>query len=102
MMENHFLVLLGMILMGITCWLLSQKTGFMTQRPEDYADQSPHFNLRAHLNGPIQCEGMIYGPMGRVVSRFVADMDVAWTGNVGVMTERFTTTAAQCRTGNGR
>ncbi len=47
------------------------------------------FDLRQHLNGPILCEGVIYGPTGRVTSRFVADMEAKWEGNVGVMTEEF-------------
>jgi hypothetical protein len=41
------------------------------------------------LNGPIACEGVIYGPMGRVTSRFVADFEASWQGNVGTMTEVF-------------
>jgi hypothetical protein len=56
--------------------------------PRDYAN-GPRFDLRQHLNGPILCEGVIYGPTGRVTSRFVADFDARWDGNVGVMTERF-------------
>jgi len=41
------------------------------------------------LNGPIQCEGVIYGPTGRVASRFVADMNGSWDGNVGTLSEDF-------------
>jgi hypothetical protein len=41
------------------------------------------------LNGPLLCEGVIYGPTGRVSSRFVADMHATWDGNVGRMTEHF-------------
>jgi hypothetical protein len=47
------------------------------------------FDLRKHLNGSIECEGVIFGPFGRVSSRFVAEMDVTWDGNVGTMKERF-------------
>ena len=57
--------------------------------PADYAGKGPRFDLRRHLNGPLLCEGVIYGPTGRVSSRFVADFDARWDGNVGVMTERF-------------
>ena len=46
-------------------------------------------DLRQHLNGPILCEGVIYGPTGRVSSSFVADFDARWDGNVGRMTEHF-------------
>lgn len=72
------------VLLAATRWL-----GFAAQRPEDYAGKGPTFDLRTHLNGPILCEGVIYGPTGRVASRFVADMEAEWTGNVGVMRERF-------------
>lgn len=61
---------------------------FRAQRPEDYAD-GPVFDIRERLNGPIVCEGVIFGPTGRVTSRFVADFDARWDGNQGVVTERF-------------
>lgn len=88
-MDNLIFVLLGMTLMAAICCFMSRKINFMAQRPEDYEQGGLNFDMREYLNGPIQCEGMIYGPTGRVTSRFVADMDVTWTGNVGVMKERF-------------
>ena len=63
--------------------------GFQAQRPADYAGQEPQFDMREHLKGPILCEGVIYGPTGRVSSRFVADMEATWDGNRGVMAEHF-------------
>ena len=62
--------------------------GFASQRSSDYRE-GPTFNLHEHLNGPLVCEGVIYGPTGRVSSRFVADFDANWDGNVGVMREHF-------------
>lgn len=88
-MENFTFLLLGAAAMASLAWLMSRKMSFIAQRPNDYTAASPELNLREHLNGPILCEGMIYGPTGRVSSRFVADMDVEWDGNVGVMKERF-------------
>jgi hypothetical protein len=32
---------------------------------------------------------MVYGPTGRVASRFVADMEGNWDGNTGVLHEKF-------------
>lgn len=64
-------------------------TGFHTQRPADFAGQGPRFDPRTHLNGPILCEGVIYGPLGRVSSRFVAQMNGVWDGNRGVLDETF-------------
>jgi hypothetical protein len=64
--------------------------GFRAQRPAQYAGQGPAFDARTHLSGPILCEGVIYGPLGRVSSRFVADMHGTWQGNQGRLTEKFT------------
>lgn len=89
-MELIGFTLFGMVLMMGLIWLWTRKLSFLGQRPEDYEDKGPAFDLREHLNGPIACEGMIYGPTGRVTSRFVADMDVKWDGNVGMMHEVFT------------
>ncbi len=63
--------------------------GFRSQKPADLAGGSPRFDLRAHLSGPILCEGVIYGPLGRVSTRFVAEMEGSWDGNRGVLKERF-------------
>ena len=70
-------------------WLRSRLAGFPSQKPEHYAGEAREFDLRKHLNGPIVCEGVIYGPTGRVTSRFVADFEARWDGDNGVMTEYF-------------
>ena len=51
--------------------LLGRFTGFRAQRASDYAGGPVQFDLRRHLNGPLDCDGVIYGPTGRVSSRFV-------------------------------
>jgi hypothetical protein len=63
--------------------------GFRSQRPHHYAALSPSFDVRTHLSGHILCEGVIYGPLGRVTSRFVADMHGTWVGNQGTLSEAF-------------
>lgn len=88
-MESTLLILLGMLVASGLYWAHSRYLSFYAQAPDDYAGKGPNFDLREHLSGPILCEGVIYGPTGRVSSRFVADMDAQWDGNVGVMTERF-------------
>jgi hypothetical protein len=85
----------GLILMGVllTCTLVWAQR----QIPElsragacgPFDGKGPEFDLRQHLNGPLLCEGVIYGPTGRVSSRFVADFEAKWDGNEGWMTERF-------------
>ena len=47
------------------------------------------FNMREVFNGDIECEGVIYGPTGRVTSRFEADFHASWEGNIGTVQEVF-------------
>jgi hypothetical protein len=88
-MHPLLLVLLGALLTLALIAIAGRYAGFRSQRPAHFAGQEPQFDLREHLNGPILCEGVIYGPLGRVSSRFVADMEARWDGNRGVMTEHF-------------
>lgn len=88
-MPDFILILIGSALTLGLIWLVRRSIAFRAQSPEDYKDTAPHFDLRQHLNGPIICEGVIYGPTGRVSSRFVADFEAAWDGNKGWMTEEF-------------
>ncbi|MDU8910684.1 DUF3833 family protein [Aestuariicoccus sp. MJ-SS9] len=90
-MEALYYVLLGSVLMAVLGYLKTRYFTFVAQAPGDYADAPGEaLDLRRHLNGPIACEGVIYGPTGRVTSRFVGDFEAEWNGNVGVMRERFT------------
>lgn len=69
--------------------LVRRLAGFAAQRPQDHAALKPVFDPRRHLNGPILCEGLIYGPFGRVSSRFIARMEGRWDGNRATLSERF-------------
>ena len=69
--------------------LRARLAAFGAQRPQDYATQGPVFDLRHHLNGPLTMEGVIYGPTGRVVSRFHADAMGSWAAETGTLTEVF-------------
>lgn len=88
-MTPLWFILLGVVLTLGLLQLSRRFVGFRSQKPADLASRAPRFDLRQHLNGPIQCEGVIYGPTGRVTSRFVADMQGTWTGNTGTLQERF-------------
>lgn len=79
----------GVFAAAIMAWARSRYLDFSGQTPEDYADAPADFDLRTHLNGPLICEGVIFGPTGRVSSRFVADLHATWDGNRCRMTERF-------------
>jgi hypothetical protein len=37
----------------------------------------------------LTCEGVIFGPFGRVTSRFVAEFEGNWDGNEGELQEKF-------------
>ena len=69
-------------------WWMSRRFDFLAQSPEDY-DSGPEFDIRSILNGPLVCDGIIYGPTGRVASRFTAKFDATWDGDRGVMRELF-------------
>jgi hypothetical protein len=89
-MEPLYYVLLGSALMLVLGYLRTRYFDFAAQAPSDYGDAPGEaLDLRKHLNGPITCEGVIYGPTGRVSSRFVAEFDARWDGNRGHMKERF-------------
>jgi hypothetical protein len=82
-------VFLGVALTLALLVVSKRYIGFRSQTPADLAGRGPRFDPRQHLNGPILCEGVIYGPTGRVTSRFVADMQGSWDGNTGTLRERF-------------
>jgi hypothetical protein len=79
----------GLILIFGGLWIANRYFSFRAQTPEDYADHGPDFDIREHLNGPMLCEGVIYGPTGRVSSRFVAEFFAEWDGDKGTMRETF-------------
>lgn len=89
-MEILSYILLGAVTMAVLGYLKTRYFDFAGQLPEDYAAAPGEaFDLRTHLNGPITCEGVIYGPTGRVTSRFTGEFEAVWNGNRGVMKERF-------------
>ena len=79
----------GICLVLVVLAGLSRLMGFRTQKPSDFASNGPDFDMATHLNGKILCEGVIYGPLGRVSSRFVADMLGTWEGKTGTLAETF-------------
>ena len=62
---------------------------FMAQRPADYADTAPAFDVRTNLGGRMLSEGVIYGPTGRVTTRFVAEMNGVWGDGTATLAESF-------------
>lgn len=86
-MLTGFLIALFLVVAAVA--LRHRFASFSAQTPEDYERGQPQFDIRERLNGPILCEGIIFGPTGRVTSRFVADFEASWQGNTGTMTEVF-------------
>jgi hypothetical protein len=89
-MSSFLALIVGMALVLALLALGQRFIGFTAQKPADYAKATPPIDIRQHLSGPIRCEGVIYGPLGRVSSRFVADMEGRWDGNRGTLAEHFT------------
>ncbi|SMY09010.1 DUF3833 family protein [Flavimaricola marinus] len=87
-MTTVLTIALTLLLVAAFALVRRRYASFAAQRPEDY-DTEPMFDIRERLNGPIQCEGVIFGPLGRVSSRFVAEFDATWQGNIGIVKERF-------------
>lgn len=88
-MTTALAMCLGAALMLALVWLRRAYASFRAQRPDHYAHLSPPFDLRQHLSGPLVLEGILYGPTGRVTSRFVADAEGIWQGNDGTLREVF-------------
>jgi hypothetical protein len=88
-METFLLILLGALICAGLVLARRRFAHFYAQTPEDYDDVDPVFDLQKHLNGEMVCEGVIFGPFGRVTSTFVADFHITWDGNKGVMAETF-------------
>ncbi|MEJ6639436.1 MAG: DUF3833 family protein [Octadecabacter sp.] len=87
-MTSTILILLGAAIVVALIIVKARFASFMAQVPDDYSD-GPMFNMREVFNGPIECEGVIYGPTGRVTSRFEADFIASWDGNIGTVREEF-------------
>jgi len=82
-------ILVGLILALLIALARRRFAAFEGQSPEDYDDMGPEFDPRRHLSGALVCEGVIFGPTGRVTSRFTAEMLGTWDGNKGTLAETF-------------
>ncbi len=80
--------LLGALVVLALVWARGRFAAFAAQTPQDYTT-GPAFDLTRHLAGPLAMEGIIYGPTGRVASRFVATAEGRWENGQGILSERF-------------
>lgn len=88
-MDALIFLALGVALATTVVLVRRRFAEFPGQHPEDYSEGFPTFDLKQHLNGEMICEGVIFGPIGRVTSSFVADFDIRWDGDTAVMSEQF-------------
>ncbi len=88
-MDIVVFIFVGILLSFAVALLRRRLWAFHGQSPEDYEEGFPTFDVKQHLSGPMVCEGVIFGPLGRVTSSFVADFDISWDGDRGVMDEVF-------------
>ncbi|MEL7344370.1 MAG: DUF3833 family protein [Pseudomonadota bacterium] len=88
-METLLTALFGAALALVLVTIRVRYFGFRGQRISEFEGSTPVIDPRTHLSGPLTCEGLIYGPTGRVSSKFVADFHAKWEGNKGIMDEFF-------------
>jgi hypothetical protein len=55
----------------------------------DYRADLPLLDLRTYFNGKLKAHGMFSDRSGKVLRRFVVDMNCRWEGNNGVLDEQF-------------
>jgi hypothetical protein len=84
-----YVALAAVVGFSLLLMMLNRRFAFLGQAPADYVDASRPIDLRRDMSGPILCDGVIYGPLGRVVSRFTGHFEARWNGNEGIMLERF-------------
>jgi Protein of unknown function (DUF3833) len=58
--------------------------------PADYAAEKPVLDLKTYFNGEMVAHGLFTDRAGKVARRFTVQMTGSWSGNEGVLDERFT------------
>lgn len=74
------------LLMAFAVLLLASCTSIA---PADYAAEQPKLDLRHYFNGRVDGWGIVQDRSGKVVRRFVVDMDCTWKGDEGTLDESF-------------
>lgn len=87
-MELFWGLIAGLALAALIWVLGARLIGFAAQRAGDYKDRTA-LDPKQALAGRLAVDGVLYGPLGRVVTRFTADMDCEWNGDELTINERF-------------
>lgn len=80
-------LLLGSALAGTAG--LSVLSGCASPGIADYAATKPAFDLKKYFNGNLKAHGMFSDRSGKVLRRFVVDMNCNWRGEEGTLDEDF-------------
>lgn len=70
--------------------LTAALAGCAAPQPSDYAAERPVLSLQRYFDGKLEAHGMFQDRSGKVVKRFVVQMDCRWSGDEGVLDEAFT------------
>ncbi len=57
--------------------------------PKIYAKNSPKFDIRSYLSGPLEAQGILQNRSGEVIKTFTVKMTGSWKGNDGILKEDF-------------
>lgn len=87
MVQKRYLLLAAALAAGVSVATLS---GCAAPRVSDYAQERPVLDIARYFNGRVLAHGMFQDRFGKVVKRFTVVMDCEWSGNQGVLDERFT------------
>ena len=78
----------------LLCWgavsASAALAGCAGPKVEDYSLERPALDLATYFNGRVDARGIFQDRGGRIVKRFSVVMDCQWTGDQGVLDERFT------------
>ena len=75
----------------LTAFALSTTlSGCAGPQVQDYAQEQPALDLKQYFNGPMTAHGIFTDRSGKVVKRFVVNMQASWQGKEGTLDERFT------------
>ncbi|WP_168771163.1 DUF3833 family protein [Palleronia sediminis] len=88
-MELFVFLSFALILVAAVFGLRRRFLSFQGQQPSEYLGLGPDLVLHERLSGAMVCDGLVFGPTGRVSSRFRADVRGDWTGREGTVTLDF-------------
>jgi hypothetical protein len=59
-------------------------------KPQEYRDEKPVLDLKTYFAGTVDAWGYFQDRGGKVVRRFLVEIECSWNGDIGTLDERFT------------